>query len=145
MNINMGPGYTRELFGLQQFISDSRETIQELDALYIIGWARWIKDIINGMPVGVEKVKCEESDDDVDETGEDDDDCLEPQKRTTPAKRKRQSQEQDARDDKDDRSSSSIGGGNKPFKPPGSPDSFHNRVKGATTAKPKPKAASKKK
>ena len=47
-----------------------------------------MKDIVNGMPVGVEKVKCEESDDDVDEIGEDDDDCLEPQKRTTPAKGK---------------------------------------------------------
>ena len=45
----------------------------------------------------------------------------------------------------DDRSSSSSGGGNKPFKPPGSLHAFHNRVKGATTAKPKPKAASKKK
>ena len=37
MNINMGLGYTRELFGLQQFISDSRGAIQELDVLYIIG------------------------------------------------------------------------------------------------------------
>ena len=145
MNINMDLGYTGELYGLQQLISDSQEIIQVLDALYIIGWARWMKDIVNGMPVGVEKVKCEESDDDVDGTGEDDDDCLEPQKRTTPAKRKRQSQEQDAKDDKHDRSSSSSGGGNKPFKPPGSLDSFQNRVKGATTAKPKPKAVSKKK
>ena len=39
MNINMGLGYTGELSGLQRFISDSRETIQQLDALYIIGWA----------------------------------------------------------------------------------------------------------
>ena len=83
-----------------------------------------MKDIINGMPVGVEKVKCEESNDDVDEIGEDDDDCLEPNKRTTPAKRKRQSEEQDARDDRDDRSNCSSGGGNKPFKPRGSLDSF---------------------
>ena len=104
-----------------------------------------MKDIVNGMPVGVEKVKCDESDDNLDEIGEDDDDHLEPQKRTTPAKRKRQSQEQDARDDRDDRSISSSGGGNKPFKPPGSLDAFQNRVKGATTAKPKSKAASKKK
>ena len=104
-----------------------------------------MKDIVNGMPVGVAKAKCEESDDDVDEIGEDDDDCLEPKKRTTPAKRKRQSQEQDARDDMDDRSSCSAGGGNKPFKPPRSLDLFQNRVKGATTAKPKPTAASKKK
>ena len=59
MNINMGLGYSRELSGLQQFISDSRETIQELDTLYIIGWARWMKHIVNGMPVGVEKVKCD--------------------------------------------------------------------------------------
>ena len=107
VNINMGLGCIAELCGLQQFSSDSRETIQELDALYIIGRARWMKDIVNGMPVGVEKVKCEESDDDVDEIGEDDDDCLEFQKRTTPAKRKRESREQDTRDDRDDRSSTS--------------------------------------
>ena len=37
-----------------------------------------------------------------------------------------------------------TGGGNKPFKPPGSLDLFQNRVNGATTAKQKPKAASKK-
>ena len=135
----MGLGYSGELSCLQQFICDSRETIQELDALYIIGWATWMKDIVNGMPVGPEKVKCEESDNDVDEIGEDDDDCLEPQKRATPAKRKRQSQEQDARDDKDNASSSSSGGGNKCFKPPGSLDSFRNRVKGATTAASKKK------
>ena len=78
MNINMGLGDTGELSGLQQFISDSREIVQELDALYIIGWARWMKDFVDGMPVGVEKVKCDESDDDVDQFGEDDDDCLEP-------------------------------------------------------------------
>ena len=141
MNINMGLGYTGESSGLQQFISHSWETIQELDALYIIGWARWMKDVVNCMPVGPEKVKCEESDDDVDEIGEHDDDCLEPQKRTTLAKRKQQSQEQDARDDRDDRSSSSSGGGNQPFKPPGSLDSFQNSVKGATNAKRQPKAA----
>ena len=145
MNINMGLGYTRELSSLQQFIYDNGETIQEPDALYIIGWARWMKDIVNGMPVGVEKLKCDESDDDVDEISEDDDDCLEPQKRTTPPKRKGWSQEQDAGDDRDDRSNSTSGGGNKPFKPPRSLDAFLNRVKGATTAKPKPKAASKNK
>ena len=145
MNINMGVGYNGELSGVQFFISDSRDTMQELDALYIIGWGRWMKDIVNGMLVAVKKVKCEESDDDVDKIGEDDHNCLEPQKSTTPAKRKRQSQEQDATDDKDDRSTSGSGGGNKPFKPPGSLDWFQNRVKGATTAKPKPKAASKKK
>ena len=78
MNINMGVGYTGEPSGLQQFISDSRETIQELDALYIIGRARWMKDIVNGMPVGPEKAKCDESDDDLDEIGEDEDECLEP-------------------------------------------------------------------
>ena len=107
-----------------------------------------MKDIVNGVLVGVEKVKCEESDDDVDEIGKGEDNGLEPQKRTTPAKRKRQSQGPDARDDRDDRSSSSSGynsGSNKPFKPPGSLDSFQNGVKGAIAAKSKPKAASKKK
>ena len=82
MNVNMGLEYTGEIYGLQQFIFDSRETIQELDTLYIIGGARWMKDIVNGMPVGVEKVKCDDSDDDLGEIGEDDNDCLEPQKRT---------------------------------------------------------------
>ena len=78
MNINMGLGYTGELSGVQQVTSDSRETIQELDALYIIGWDRWMKDLVNGMPARVEKVRCGESDDDLEEFGEDDDDCLEP-------------------------------------------------------------------
>ena len=40
MNINIGLGYTGERSGLQHFISNSRETIQQLDALDIIGWAR---------------------------------------------------------------------------------------------------------
>ena len=124
----MGLGYIEELSGLQQFISDTQETIEELDALYIIGWATWMKDIVNGVPTGVEKVKCEESDDDVDAIGADDDDCMEPQKRTTLAKRKSESQKQDSRDDMDDRSSSSRGGGNKPFKPPRSLDSFQSMV-----------------
>ena len=96
------------------------------------------------MSVGVEKVKCHESDDDVDKIGEDDG-SLEPPKRTTPVKRKRQSREQVVRDDRDGRSSSSSGDGNKPFKPPWSLDAFQNKVKGATTAKPKSKVASKKK
>ena len=120
----MGVGYIGELSGLQEFISDSWETIQELDALYIIGWARWMKHIVNGVPVGMEKVKCEVSDGNVDEIGEDEDDGLEPEKRTTRAKRKRQSPEPDATDDRDDRSSSSIRACNKPLKPPGRLDSF---------------------
>ena len=79
MIISMGLGYTGQLFGVHQFISDSRETVRELDALYITGWARCRKDIVDGMPVGAEKVKLEESDDNVDEIGDNDDDCLEPQ------------------------------------------------------------------
>ena len=37
-----------------------------------------MKDIVNQVPVGLEKVKCEESDDDVDEIREDEDDALDP-------------------------------------------------------------------
>ena len=110
MNINMGVGYIGEPSGLQQFVCDRWEKIQELDAHYIICWPRWMQDIVNGMPVGVQKVKCEESDGDVHAIGGDTDDCLEPVNRTTPAKRKSKSQLQDARDDSDDRSSSNSGG-----------------------------------
>ena len=90
----------------------------------------------------MEKVKCEESDDDVDEIGEDVGDYLQLQKRTTPAKWKKQSQELDATDDRDECSGSSSGGGNNPLKPPWSLHLLEKRVKGGTPAKPKPKAAS---
>ena len=82
----MGLGYIRKLCRLQQFIFDSRETTKELDALYIIGRAIQMKDIVNRVPVGVEKMKGEESDDDVHEIGQDKHGGLEPQKRTTTGK-----------------------------------------------------------
>ena len=77
--------------------------------------------------------------------GEGEDDGLEPQKRITPSKKKRKSKDPHTRDGTDDRSGSSSGHANKPFKPPGSLDSFSNVLKGATSARPKPKAGSKKK
>ena len=101
-----------------------------------------MKDIANGVPAGMEKVKCEVNDDDVDEIGKDEEEGFDLQKRTTPSKRTRQSQEPNVRDD---HSSSNSGGGNKPFKPPRSLHSFLNKVKRATSAKRNPKAASKKK
>ena len=51
VNMNTGLGYAKHLSGLQQLISNSRETIHELDALYIIRRARWMKDIVNGVRV----------------------------------------------------------------------------------------------
>ena len=61
MAINIVVAFTKEIPGLQQFISDTRGNVDELDALYVVLWKERLKLMQNGYLVHVPKIRFEES------------------------------------------------------------------------------------